>query len=59
MFDLAKQGRPRLEKPKKNRLMIRLDDGELSELKEYASKQDLTITEAVRKGIRQMLDSEK
>ena len=56
---MAKQGRPRLEKPKKNRLMIRLDDGELSELKEYASKQDLTITEAVRKGIRQMLDSQK
>ena len=54
---MAKMGRPKAENPKKNKVMVRFDDEEFRKLKECATKNNLTITETVRKGVEQMLDS--
>ena len=54
---MAKMGRPKAENPKKNKVMVRFDDEEFRKLKKCATKNNLTITETVRKGVEQMLDS--
>ncbi len=54
---MAKMGRPKAEEPKKNRVTVRFDDREFDKLKECAEKNNLTITETVRKGVTEMLDS--
>jgi len=54
---LAKMGRPKAEEPKKNRVTVRFDDREFEKLKECAENNNLTITETVRKGVKEMLDS--
>ena len=57
MRNLAKMGRPKAEEPKKNRVTVRFDDREFEKLKKCAKKNNLTITETVRKGVTEMLDS--
>lgn len=54
---MAKMGRPKVETPKKNRVTVRFDDVEFRKLKECADTHNLTITETVRKGVEEMLDS--
>ena len=54
---MARLGRPKLDSPKKNRVTVRFDDEEFRKLKKCAAKYNLTITETVRKGVEQMLDS--
>lgn len=56
-MDLARTGRPKLENPKKNRVTVRFDDEEFQRLEKCARKMNLTITETVRKGVEEMLDS--
>ena len=56
-MNLAKMGRPKAEAPKTNRVTVRFDDEEFRKLKECAEKNNLTITETVRKGVEEMLDS--
>ena len=54
---MARTGRPKLEKPKKNRVTVRFDDEEFRRLKKRAGELNLTITETVRKGAEEMLNS--
>ncbi len=54
---MAKMGRPKTDKPKKNKVMVRFDDEEFRKLKKCANQYNLTITETVRKGVEEMLDS--
>ncbi len=49
---MAKMGRPKSDCPKQRTVGVRLTDMEYEELKEYASTQNLTITEAILKGLR-------
>ncbi len=56
---MARTGRPKTETPKKNRVTVRFDDEEFRKLKKCAEKENLTITETVRKGVEEMLDSVK
>lgn len=48
---MAKTGRPKVESPKKV-LSVRMTEEELAELKEYATKNDLTITQAILRGVK-------
>lgn len=55
--DLAKMGRPKTDEPRRNQVMVRFTDKEYRKLKECAEKNNLTVTETVRKGVGQMMDS--
>ena len=54
---MAKMGRPKIANPKNIRLMFRLTEEEYHRLKKCAEDHDLTVTEAVRKGVRMFMDS--
>lgn len=54
---MAKMGRPKTDRPKKNRVTVRFDDKEYQKLKRCAEEINLTITETVRKGVEEMLVS--
>ena len=47
---MARTGRPRLENPRKEGVFIRLTKDEHTEIVEYASEHNLTITETIVKG---------
>ena len=48
---MAKTGRPKSDNPKKQLIGLKLTEDEANKLKEYASKQDMTITQVLQKGI--------
>lgn len=52
---MAKMGRPKSDSPKLKSVGVRLTDEEHEELKKYASEHDLTITQAISKGIHLLL----
>jgi len=52
---LAKMGRPKTEEPRRNNVMVRFTDKEYQELKKCADKDNLTITETVRKCVEKQL----
>lgn len=49
---LARTGRPRLENPRSHGIFIRLTQEEDAQIKEYASKHNLTITQTLVEGFR-------
>ncbi len=53
---MAKRGRPKSDDPKRNRIVVRFEDREFDMLKEFAMKNNLTIAEAIRKGVDVMID---
>lgn len=48
---MAKMGRPKAEQPKLKTISVRVTMPEFEKLREYASRHNLTITQAVQKGI--------
>ena len=52
---MAKMGRPKSEEPKTNKITVRFTDEELDLLKKYADRNDLTIAQAVREGVRDII----
>ena len=48
---MAKMGRPKAESPKQKFVSVRLTKIEHEKLSEYAQRHNLTLTEAVKKGI--------
>ena len=57
VHDLAKMGRPKTDEPRRNKVMVRFTDKEYLKLRKCAEENNLTITETVRKGVEQMMDS--
>ena len=49
---MAKMGRPKSDSPKLKSVGVRLTDEDHEKLMKYASAHDLTITQALLKGIR-------
>lgn len=49
-------GRPKSETPKLRSLSVRVSDKEYDELKTYASKHNLTITEMLKKGLQLVME---
>lgn len=56
---MAKMGRPKTDEPRHNQVMVRFTDKEFKKLKECAEEKNLTITETVRKGVEDMLNSKQ
>lgn len=54
---MAKMGRPKSASPKLKSVGIRLTDGDYEKLKKYASEHNLTITQAVLRGIKLLLST--
>lgn len=48
---MARIGRPKSEQPRIKTISVRVTIPEFEKLKEYASKNNLTITQSVHKGI--------
>ncbi len=51
---MAKVGRPKKEEIKEHILSARVSDDEWDMLKDYASKHEMTVTEAILKAIHMM-----
>lgn len=54
---MAKMGRPKAENPKSSKISIRFTDEEYEQLKKSAAQNNQTITEAIRKGVRQLFET--
>lgn len=48
---MAKMGRPKSDDPKKKTLSLRMNDEEYTKLKMYAATHNMTITQALQKGV--------
>lgn len=55
----AKIGRPKVDKPKKIRYSIRLDEETEEKLKKYCEENNLTRGEAIRQGVSLLLKNKK
>lgn len=53
---MAKIGRPKSDTPKMKSVGIRLTEKDYLKLRKYAAERNLTITDAVQKGIKLLLN---
>ena len=56
---MAKMGRPKSENPKEYRISVRFTEEEHEKLKKCATENNLTITQTIRKGVNEMLNSKQ
>jgi hypothetical protein len=56
---LAKLGRPKKDVLRENQVMVRFTDAEYQRLKDCAAQSNLTVAETIRKGIIDIIGSEK
>ena len=56
---MARMGRPKLENPRSEGVFIRLTKDEHTDITEYASSHDLTITQTLVQGFYTMIDRDK
>lgn len=52
-------GRPKAENPKKYNIKARFDEDSYNALNAYCDKHQITITEAIRLGIKKLLSEQK
>ena len=55
---MARMGRPKLENPRSEGVFIRLTKDEHTDITEYASSHDLTITQALVQGFRKLQEQD-
>ena len=55
---MARTGRPRLENPRSERIFIRLTKDEHTDITEYASNHNLTITQTLVRGFNKLREQE-
>lgn len=55
---MARTGRPRLENPRSEGVFIRLTKDEHSDIMEYASDHNLTITQTLVQGFKKLREQE-
>ena len=56
---MARTGRPRLENPRKEGIFIRLTEQEHIDIRAYAAKHNLTITQTLVRGFQALQEQEK
>ncbi len=56
---MARTGRPRLDNPRSQGIFIRLTEDEHTDIKEYASEHNLTITQTLVEGFRMLQKHDK
>ena len=55
---MARMGRPKLENPSSEGVLIRLTKDEHTDITEYASSHDLTITQTLVQGFRKLQEQD-
>ena len=55
---MARMGRPKLENPRSEGVFIRLPNDEHTDITEYASSHDLTITQTLVQGFRKLQEQD-
>ena len=55
---MARMGRPKLENPRSEGVFIRLTKDEHTDITEYASSHDLTITQTLVQGFRKLQEQD-
>ena len=55
---MARMGRPKLENPRREGVFIRLTKDEHTDITEYASSHDLTITQTLVQGFRKLQEQD-
>lgn len=55
---MARMGRPKLENPRSEGVFIRLTKDEHTDITEYASSHDLTITQTLAQGFRKLQEQD-
>mgnify|MGYP002515808535 FL=1 len=53
----SKMGRPKVDEPRSERINVRFTEEEMKKIKVCAEKNDLTVTQLVRKGALDMTES--
>ena len=53
----SKMGRPKVDEPRSERINVRFTEEEMKKIKVCAEKNDLTVTQLVRKGALDMPES--
>ena len=56
---MAKIGRPRIENPKRNLTTFRMRDDDRRALNIYASRHNITISEALEKAVRNLIETKE
>ena len=56
---MAKIGRPRIENPKRNMITFRMRDDARRALNRYASMHNITISEALEKAVRNLIEAKE
>lgn len=56
---MAKMGRPRAEKPREHTLSFRLKEEEFSQIKDYAERCDMTMTQVIEGAVKEYLEKHK
>lgn len=54
-----KMGRPKAEKPKNESIKVRFDSELFGKLNNYCKNKDITRAEAIREGVKMLLETEK
>lgn len=52
---MAKMGRPKVETPKSNKVTIRFTDAEYAQLKKCAEKNNQTVAQTIRTGVKDII----
>ena len=52
---MAKMGRPKTDDPREKSLGVRVTNDEYKVIKEYAKEHDMTITETLLKGVKELI----
>ena len=55
---MARMGRPKLDNPRREGVFIRLTKDEHTDITEYASSHDLTITQTLVQGFRKLQEQD-
>ena len=56
---MAKIGRPRIDNPKRNMITFRMRDDDRRALSRYASRHNMTISEALEKAVRNLIEAKE
>ena len=56
---MAKMGRPKTDDPRQKSLGVRVTNDEYKVIKEYATTHDMTITETLLKGVKELMRDQK
>lgn len=56
---MTKIGRPRIENPKRNMITFRMRDDDRRALNRYASMHNITISEALEKAVRNLIETKE